>query len=252
MSLGANPGGYVSYRSNIDSDGDGAGDCWERGGVLAVRFPTLEIVRHVSDPTTQASDGDSLGDADELLNRIRVDIGDLGDYVLSDVTEGTDALSERGVSQFYWAPPGDPSETDSDSDGLDDFEESLIRGTSPFRQDTDGDGIIDPFDDDPLTPRFDGAISGLGPDNLFVSTEAIAAGNAAQFDIDISQPGTFIRFSPLCLQHPAARVAAFLGPTSRSRSITTTRGFAYLPARGTSQLFAELSRLRLSSCALVA
>ncbi|MFX0009430.1 MAG: hypothetical protein ACFE9R_03875, partial [Candidatus Hermodarchaeota archaeon] len=43
-----------------------------------------------------------------------------------------------------------PARSDSDTDGWDDYYEIFTKGTSPLAEDTDGDGIFDPLDINPL------------------------------------------------------------------------------------------------------
>ena len=96
--------------TGIDSDGDGLTDDEER--------------QIGTDPLNPDTDGDALGDGDEVKNR------------------GTDPLNP-----------------DTDTDLLADGEE-VTRGTDPLRPDTDGDALIDgqevPLGTDPLNPDTDG------------------------------------------------------------------------------------------------
>lgn len=87
--------------------------CYFRGSTLSAAIPV-----DLSPPDT---DGDGMPDAWELL------------YGLNPL-DPTDALS------------------DLDSDGLSNLQE-WVRGTNPLRADTDGDGLEDGIDDDPLVPE---------------------------------------------------------------------------------------------------
>jgi|GEM_PF-2650254 hypothetical protein len=59
-----------------------------------------------------------------------------------------------------------PSSSDSDEDGLTDEQEKIL-GTDPFKPDTDGDGIIDSKDPNPLVPEEEGfsipSLGGISP-----------------------------------------------------------------------------------------
>ena len=99
-----------------DRDGDGVFDREERF--------------HGSDDTLADSDGDGLGDFDE-------------------VKEGWEAgagLMKDGYPRQVFS---DPTSADADGDGLDDPAERLA-GTDPYNPDTDGDTILDGADDKPL------------------------------------------------------------------------------------------------------
>jgi len=138
----------------VDTDGDGVPD--EREAILGLN-PAFadtdgdgltdgeEVYTYSTDPKEKDTDGDGISDGDE-------------------VEEGTDPLEADEVPQTTappstTAPPGptetpEPTETpapplDSDGDALSD-EEEVELGTNPFNPDTDGDGIIDSLDANPL------------------------------------------------------------------------------------------------------
>jgi len=104
---------YLAYQA--DEDGDGL-------------YAREERLYRTSD-TLADTDGDGLGDTDEIRN----------------------GWSVRASLPYYANNPrvfSNPTRADADSDGLNDAEEKA-KGTDPNRADTDGDGMNDKDDADP-------------------------------------------------------------------------------------------------------
>lgn len=121
--------------SNIDTDGDGLTDGFER-----------EIG---TDPNNPDTDGDGLTDGEEVLT-YKTD-------PLNPDTDG-DGLTDGDEVKVYLTDPLNP---DTDGDGLQDGEEVLTYTTDPLNPDTDGDGLKDGAEvnthkTDPLNPDTDG------------------------------------------------------------------------------------------------
>lgn len=155
-----------------DSDGDGIPDIAEIGGMYDIRSHTLVY----TDPYDNDTDGDGLSDGDEMGPQLHDDNGnayyDVTSYPdygradsdgdgLSDLYEVTphsifiadtkDMALKFKNSIFSWEKSGaldevqvtsDPLKRDTDTDGIDDWNESLM-GTNPRLPDTDNDNIID-------------------------------------------------------------------------------------------------------------
>lgn len=120
---------------NLDSDGDGLKDAYER-----------EIG---TDPFNPDTDGDGLTDGEEVL-KYKTD-------PLNPDTDG-DGLSDGDEVKVYGTDPLNP---DTDGDGLTDGEEVLKYKTDPLNPDTDGDGLrdgaeVNTYKTDPLNPDTDG------------------------------------------------------------------------------------------------
>jgi outer membrane protein OmpA-like peptidoglycan-associated protein len=121
--------------SNLDTDGDGLTDGFER-----------EIG---TDPLNPDTDGDGLTDGEEVLE-YKTD-------PLNPDTDG-DGLSDGDEVKVHSTDPLNP---DTDGDGLKDGEEVLTYNTDPLNPDTDGDGLKDGAEvlehkTDPLNPDTDG------------------------------------------------------------------------------------------------
>lgn len=121
--------------ANLDSDGDGLQDGFER-----------EIG---TDPLNPDTDGDGLTDGEEVLT-YKTD-------PLNPDTDG-DGLKDGEEVKTYSTDPLNP---DTDGDGLEDGAEVLEHKTDPLNPDTDGDGLKDGAEvlehkTDPLNPDTDG------------------------------------------------------------------------------------------------
>ncbi|MGE5315912.1 MAG: OmpA family protein [Acidobacteriota bacterium] len=118
-----------------DEDGDGLTDKVEKG--LG------------TDPEKFDTDGDGLGDGDEV-NKYHTD-------PLNPDTDGDGINDGEEVKRTHT----DPLKTDTDGDGLSDGDELLKYHTDPLKADTDGDGLSDgdevnKYHTDPLKPDTDG------------------------------------------------------------------------------------------------
>ncbi|MHA1267293.1 MAG: FG-GAP-like repeat-containing protein [Candidatus Helarchaeota archaeon] len=126
-----------------DTDGDGLGD-WDE-------------VYGITDPTLLDTDGDGLNDSYELLVLPTSPI--LGDTDGDRLSDGTEVLN-HGTN---------PMVPDTDADGLSDGEEVLDVGSDPLNPDTDGDGLLDGADPDPLVPWW----------RIYIIIASVSAGGVA-------------------------------------------------------------------------
>lgn len=138
--------------SNIDTDGDGLTDGYER-----------EIG---TDPNNPDTDGDGLTDGEEVLT-YKTD-------PLNPDTDG-DGLKDGDEVNVHLTDPLNP---DTDGDGLKDGEEILTYKTDPLNPDTDGDGLKDgaevkTYKTDPLNPDTDGEGLTDGDEVLKYSTDPL-------------------------------------------------------------------------------
>ena len=138
-----------SYSDNIDTDGDGLNDSYERsigtdpansdtdGDGLSDGFE----IKFGSDPLRKDSDADGLSDLEEYYYGTDPRNEDTdGDHLL-DVWEVRGTFSGNEVF-----PPSDPTSPDTDGDGLDDYFE--VRASTPDKPyylmpDRDNDGLLD-------------------------------------------------------------------------------------------------------------
>ena len=104
----------------VDTDGDGLGDADE--------------VARGTDPRRPDTDGDGLRDGFEV--RHGLDPLDRRDGQTDPDGDGRTNLEEQTAGT-------DPRQADSDADGLPDGDEVRVYGTDPTRADTDGDGLTD-------------------------------------------------------------------------------------------------------------
>lgn len=116
--------------NQVDSDGDGLTDCRETAGILASDGRTYR-----TDPDNADTDGDDIGDGEE--------VGQLVDFARLGSETGIGALTRLGAAGArVHALRGDPTTSDSDSDGLLDATE-LDDETRVFDSDSDNDGLGD-------------------------------------------------------------------------------------------------------------
>lgn len=104
-----------------DSDGDLLGD-------------GEELSKYGTDPCDEDTDGDLIGDGDEILFT-KTDPKD---------TDSDDDGLTDGEEVFLYK--SDPNKKDTDGDGLTDGDEVKVYGTDPNKKDTDGDGMNDKYE----------------------------------------------------------------------------------------------------------
>jgi len=128
----------------------------------------LETGKRVTLMYLSDTDGDGLFDREEEAwgtskDAVDTDLDGLGDG--EEVHDGWDVifLDSQGneLVQFTYHVYPDPSASDTDLDGLTDFDESLL-ATDPRNADTDDDGLNDSLDPSPLDPPGDTGNPGLG------------------------------------------------------------------------------------------
>lgn len=154
-------------RAAQDADEDGLNDCVEIEGALG---PDLQ--RYTSDPRLKDTDGDGLGDAEEVgLPTSGAGLNGWFGIIAPTLPEGTavfDVFSDPRRGDTDDDRLDDPSEadldtrardTDTDGDGLGDGLEVDTVGSAPGLRDTDGDGLSDGYEhahqaDQGLSPLF--------------------------------------------------------------------------------------------------
>ncbi len=120
--------GWLDYTNTTDTDGDGIVD-------------ELEIVIGTN-PNSVDTDGDGLSDYDEIekvyTNPLRRDSDDNG------IEDGDEDYDGDGITNKFEITLGtDPTLSDTDGDGLNDYDEVNKYGTNPILVDTDTDGVSD-------------------------------------------------------------------------------------------------------------
>lgn len=122
---------------NPDSDGDGLPDGYEVSGSRNVptgftekQIEMLPMMKVRTDPTKQDTDGDGLGDREELV-------------VYETDPRATDSDADGLADNVELARKTDPNEPDTDGDGVLDGDEVDRHKTDPLMVDTDGDGLSD-------------------------------------------------------------------------------------------------------------
>jgi MYXO-CTERM domain-containing protein len=155
-----------------DADGDGVPDALEAGGADRCAPAIDSDGDGLADLLDTDSDDDGLADGDPLEpDRLDDDVD--GDGLLdgedpdplvpeetgtvdppetggdTGVSTNTDTDTDAGTGPDTDTPEDPAPELDSDGDGLSDADE-LAAGTDPGRADTDGDGVWDGIDADPL------------------------------------------------------------------------------------------------------
>ena len=170
-----------------DTDGDGLSD-------------GAEVNTYLTDPTVADSDGDGIDDGDEVssgydpLNpsdpKFTDGDGDgLRDYVETDQTAGQSFLDsiELGIT---WVRTN-PNNADTDSDGINDYDEYFVYHTNPTNPDSDADGVNDGDEvangTDPNVPSYGGG--GGGAPTLIDFTDSAVNGSyyGIVYDADTMQ-----------------------------------------------------------------
>lgn len=141
--------GYVTDPHNADTDADGLSD-GEEAGPLVDTGDGDPVYTGVSDPTKKDSDDDGLSDFEEIrgwrttrgftfiTDPLQADTDEDG---LSDAIEAG-ALVQGSDSPGIYAGFSDPLQVDTDNDQVDDAVEA-DHGTDPYASDTDQDGLTD-------------------------------------------------------------------------------------------------------------
>lgn len=121
----------TDFRNMKDTDGDGLPDDIEQ--ISGIPLPNGKLV--FTNPNKKDSDGDKLTDGQEV------------DWTLYIQKMLTEAMGEEYGSTgiFMFKPTSDPTEPDTDFDGLNDYDE-MIEATNSFDEDTDDDGLLDSED----------------------------------------------------------------------------------------------------------
>ena len=121
--------GSFSYEMNVDTDGDGLSDYIEK-----------EILG--TDYQKKDTDGDGLDDYSEVYlcdtDPLSTDTGKTG---VKDSLKDTDGDKLTNAEEIILGTS--PTLTDTDEDGLSDYDEVKKYKTDPLKEDTDGDGISD-------------------------------------------------------------------------------------------------------------
>ncbi len=131
---------YLFYSPDVDSDGDGLKDSYERQiGTDPNNADTdgdglkdgVEVFTHRTDPLNPDTDGDGLNDGSEVnqhhTNPLKAD------------TDGDGLNDGAEVNQHRT----NPAKADTDGDGLEDGAEVTQHRTDPLNPDTDNDGLKD-------------------------------------------------------------------------------------------------------------
>lgn len=140
---------FGTDKKKLDTDGDGLSDY-------------IELFSLVLDPLIADTDGNGISDGDEDLD---------GDG-LTNIIE-----TQIGTSIV---------KNDTDSDGLNDFDENMVHGTNPTMEDTDGDGVSDPKEielgTNPLVyeDTFHMNISAESIDTVKASVETVLSGEQVE------------------------------------------------------------------------
>ena len=176
----------------IDTDGDGLPDDWNLGKTEADSTSVPALVLDLDD------DNDGLTDAEEIALQ-----GTYPSLSTTNPNSDTDDLTDGEEIQFGT----NPTQPDTDSDGLDDHSELFIFGSDPTNPDSDGDGFNDGAD--------------IAPWDASVSTTLTAP----------TLPSTLVVTAPAPL--------AIDNPTLKFRGNT---GFTYRFESGTSGVLVDKSK----------
>ena len=99
-----------------------------------------EVSVHQTNPMEWDTDGDGLSDFWEIENGL--DPNDDGSIDPANGADG-DPDGDGLTNEFEYWYGGDPHLTDTDSDGLNDYDEAFVHSTSPANSDSDGDSLSD-------------------------------------------------------------------------------------------------------------
>ena len=114
---------------------------------------TFDLVPDLTDPTD--TDGDNMGDSWEIFY--------FGDLATSDGTGDGDTDGATDLQE--WQNLTNPTNGDTDGDGLSDGDEINTHNTDPISNDSDTDGLLDKFEiDGALDPNDDTGVNGATGD----------------------------------------------------------------------------------------
>ena len=172
---------------------------WDETGELSVYQVTLDVEKDTdddgapdyvedyfeTDKTKADTDGDGLSDYIELysvvLNPCLVDTDENG------TNDGDEDLDGDGLTNIREIELGtDLLKTDTDNDGLSDYEENAVYGTNPLKTDTDEDGVSDAKEIALSTnalvveDSFDVSVTADEEDTVKVSVEAELSGEQVE------------------------------------------------------------------------
>ena len=99
-----------------------------------------EVSVHQTNPMEWDTDGDGLSDFWEIEKGL--DPNDDGSIDPANGADG-DPDGDGLTNEFEYWYGGDPHLTDTDSDGLNDYDEAFVHSTSPANSDSDGDSLSD-------------------------------------------------------------------------------------------------------------
>ncbi len=151
---------YGTNANNPDTDNEGLDD-YE------------EVIIYGTNPNSEDSDGDGLNDYDEVVNWLSDPLtfdpdNDSDEYYHFIDCDDDDASVNPGMQELLNGKDDDCdgledegyNESDQDGDGLSDWDEFHVHGTSPINPDSDDDGISDDqevevYGSDPLTVDLD-------------------------------------------------------------------------------------------------
>jgi len=151
---------YGTNANNPDTDNEGLDD-YE------------EVIIYGTNPNSEDSDGDGLNDYDEVVNWLSDPLtfdpdNDSDEYYHFIDCDDDDASVNPGMQELLNGKDDDCdgledegyNESDQDGDGLSDWDEFHVHGTSPTNPDSDDDGISDDqevevYGSDPLTVDLD-------------------------------------------------------------------------------------------------
>ncbi|MFX0005648.1 MAG: SdrD B-like domain-containing protein, partial [Candidatus Hermodarchaeota archaeon] len=171
---------YGTGPTNPDTDGDGLSD-------------GEEVNTYGTDPLESDTDGDGMNDGWEVLYNPTLDPNNPDDDILDPDSDLLTNFEEYGLNT-------NPTNPDTDGDGLSDGEEVNTYITNPLEPDTDGDGLwdgeeVNTYSTDPL--EFDTDVDGLsdgeevntyGTDPLYLDTDGDELSDADEINIHGTDP----------------------------------------------------------------
>ena len=156
-----------------DTDLDGIADGWEMWLGKGL-IPTLEAMD--LDPLSSDTDGDGMLDGQELvIANISTALNPyiafyvIQPYNTSPVKVDTDGDFLNDTLELLIG--SDPTIPDTDNDTLTDFEEWAVYGTLVYKNDTDGDGLLDQWEINGFTPY--NVTNGTMSDNTLMKTDPL-------------------------------------------------------------------------------